>query len=250
MSSSTRSRPRSRPRRASAKGHPAKRVFQALRIAVNDELGQLERALPAALQMLRPGGRLAVISFHSLEDRMVKRFFVDAGEGVHVPARLPRVQLREGADGATRDAEARSSRPRRARRQPALRIGEAARRGEGLTCRSPLKHDRDRSRGESTKRRRHGERRKPLTGMVAWIVDRGCLPRRHRRDQRRRDQAQRRARPAEWPAGRPEGRHRVRQGAGVERRRYARIESEAKAKLGLVPADPANTEYVELQASR
>ncbi len=115
-------------------GNPAKRTFQALRIEVNDELGVLERALPAAVTALRVGGRLVVLAYQSLEDRIVKRTFA-AGAAVTAPAGLPVVpehaqpQLRLLTRGAEQASEAEiAANPRAAsvRLRAAERIRDAA----------------------------------------------------------------------------------------------------------------------------
>ncbi len=99
--------------------HPATRVFQALRIHVNDELGELARALLAAEQILKPGGRLVVVSFHSLEDRIVKRFIADRGTGQSGSRHLPQVHEKAGtfekSGGAVAASEAESDINPRAR---------------------------------------------------------------------------------------------------------------------------------------
>lgn len=75
--------------RATSRNHPATRTFQALRMAVNDELGELRRFLHGMVPLLSPGGRIAVITFHSLEDRMVKHFFRDEATGCRCPRHVP-----------------------------------------------------------------------------------------------------------------------------------------------------------------
>ncbi len=78
--------------------HPATRVFQALRIFINDELGQVKRGVEVGISLLKPGGRLVVISFHSLEDRIVKHLFREKARGCICPPRLPVCQCNNTPD--------------------------------------------------------------------------------------------------------------------------------------------------------
>ncbi len=109
--------------------HPATRVFQALRVYVNDELGELARALLAAERILKPGGRLVVVTFHSLEDRMVKRYFADRAGGSAGSRHLPETHVRlpsftsavKGAVGPTAEEEERNPRARSAKLRAGIR---------------------------------------------------------------------------------------------------------------------------------
>ena len=114
--------------------HPATRVFQALRIFVNDELGELASALFAAERALKPGGRLAVVTFHSLEDRIVKRFIADRSgkpaQSRHLPEAVAEAVTFEKSGGAIApsDAEiAANPRARSAKLRAAVRTAAPAR---------------------------------------------------------------------------------------------------------------------------
>jgi 16S rRNA (cytosine1402-N4)-methyltransferase len=122
--------------------HPATRTFQALRIHVNDELGELERALEASEALLNPGGRLVVVAFHSLEDRIVKRFLTDrtgrtARPSRHAPMPGPAPDptfepLTKGAQRPTPEECDANPRARSARLRAAMRTDAPAR--EAASC--------------------------------------------------------------------------------------------------------------------
>lgn len=135
------------PRPKPGQSHPATRTFQAIRIAVNDEFGQLAEGLEAAERALKPGGRLAVVTFHSLEDRVVKRFFQlrSGGEGQgsrHAPARAtvqPAFTLRQrGATEADAAELAANPRSRSARLRVGFRTDAPAGRADRAALGLPL----------------------------------------------------------------------------------------------------------------
>src|SRR5262249_27070805 len=117
--------------------HPATRTFQALRMFVNDELGELVAALQAAERILKSGGRLVVVSFHSLEDRIVKTFFADRADARGVSRHAPEVRrqpstfqvLTRRPVTADEDEVAHNPRARSAKLRAAERTATAARRG-------------------------------------------------------------------------------------------------------------------------
>jgi len=122
------------PRAKPGQSHPATRSFQAIRIAVNDEFGALVEGLEAAERALRPGGNIAVVTFHSLEDRVVKRFLQarsggfgrGSRHGPEVEAEAPRFEMKGKARGAGEEEVAANPRARSARLRVATRTGAPA----------------------------------------------------------------------------------------------------------------------------
>jgi 16S rRNA (cytosine1402-N4)-methyltransferase len=122
-------------RRHDDKIHPATRVFQALRIHVNDELGELARALIASEKVLKDGGRLAVVTFHSLEDRIVKKYFADRIGGSRGSRHMPETevtapsftQIKKGAIDPSEAETARNPRSRSAKLRFGVRTQAPAR---------------------------------------------------------------------------------------------------------------------------
>jgi 16S rRNA (cytosine1402-N4)-methyltransferase len=141
--------------------HPATRTFQALRIAVNDELGELARALIAAERILKPGGRLVVVTFHSLEDRIVKSFLASRSKAAAGSRHMPAVEaaapsfklVAKGAVEPSEEETAINPRARSAKLRAAERLDAPARDGADLDALLPPLPDPDARRSNAPSRR-------------------------------------------------------------------------------------------------